>query len=245
MRFDLPRILRWGLLALGMGLAVGMVHAWLAEESPPTATATTLRATSGMSPLEAKLTAQVAALRAQAEEAVHLRAQLASLEQSLDAKSVSAKEQRDRAAELRRQLDALNAQAEQTGRTQSRRRAQTKIFGPIVFAPGRTTLDGDGRALVSKVVRAIKAMDQAEVMVQAFADPEPLSPRNQARYGDNLGLATTRALAVARALFERGVDRNMVQVGATGHIPSRDPKSPTRAPDHTRWVRIKVSPLGQ
>lgn len=232
---------------IGLGVAVSLAAILLARmvffqapgqplPNPDASPRATLTA------MEAQLSDQVKSLRAQADQAAHLRARLSEAEDALEARTAEYREIQDQAGTLRRRLAAVEAERNERARAARQLAARTKTFGPIIFAPGSTSLDARARGLAAKAAKAYRAMAPARVRVDAYADPQPLSAHNQARFGDNLGLALVRAVNTARQLFEMGVPRDRVQVSGYGQPPPKNPDSDIPEPDHTRWVLIKVSP---
>lgn len=241
MRIPVLGVLRWGLMVLGVILVVGLVQHWSSDDQAGRRLAAG-EMKQGLTPLEATLSSQVQALRAQAQQAAHLRSQLAEAERSLQAKTLQTAKLGQELADLRRQLAALASDQEAGRLAAARRRGRSKSFGPIIFGPGRVRPNAAAAAIMAQAARYAASLPRAKVMVSAHADPQPLSPHNRARFGDNLGLAMRRALFVARSLVARGVRREQIQVSALGWPPAKRGDSDTPEPEHSRWVIIKVSP---
>jgi len=120
---------------------------------------------------------------------------------------------------------------------------KTAYLARILFQPGQVELDAQALEAVKKVAAEALARPEARVVVEGHADSTPLSPPNQRKYGDNLGLSLVRALAVARALIQAGVDQTRLVVSGYGSGASLQGGEPA-SPAEQRLVRIGLLPKG-
>lgn len=84
------------------------------------------------------------------------------------------------------------------------------LQGELVFDPGKTTISKKGAAALDKIAAAFKGKDVL-IQIDGHTDATPLKRAASLKaYGDNMGLAADRALAVCRHLEKKGIaERNM------------------------------------
>jgi len=84
------------------------------------------------------------------------------------------------------------------------------LSGELVFDSGKTTISKKGEAALAKIAAAFKGKDVL-IQIDGHTDATPLKRAESIRaYGDNMGLAADRALAVFRSLAKKGIpEKNM------------------------------------
>lgn len=84
------------------------------------------------------------------------------------------------------------------------------LQGELLFESGKTTISKKGEAALDKIAAAFKGKDVI-IQIDGHTDSVPLKrPATVKAYGDNMGLAAERALAVFRYLVKKGIpERNM------------------------------------
>ena len=84
------------------------------------------------------------------------------------------------------------------------------LQGELVFDLGKTTISKKGAAALDKIAAAFKGKDVL-IQIDGHTDATPIKRAASVRaYGDNMGLAADRALAVYRHLEKKGIaERNM------------------------------------
>lgn len=84
------------------------------------------------------------------------------------------------------------------------------LQGELVFDLGKTTITKQGAAALDKIAAAFRGKDVV-IQIDGHTDSTPLKrPETIRAYGDNMGLAAGRALAVYRHLAKKGIpERNM------------------------------------
>ncbi len=84
------------------------------------------------------------------------------------------------------------------------------LEGELLFELGKATISKKGEAALDKVAAAFKGKDVI-IQIDGHTDATPLRRRTSiAAYGDNMGLAADRALAVFRYLRKKGIpEKNM------------------------------------
>jgi flagellar motor protein MotB len=98
------------------------------------------------------------------------------------------------------------------------------VEGEILFGTGREELSDDGKAKLQKIADALKGRSE-RVRVEGHTDNVPIvKPESKAKYPfGNLDLSIQRALRVADALIQAGVEQRRVSCGGKGeHEPRAD-----------------------
>jgi flagellar motor protein MotB len=90
------------------------------------------------------------------------------------------------------------------------------LEGELVFDSGKTTVSKKGGQALDKVAAAFKAKDVL-IQIDGHTDATPLKrPTSIKAYGDNMGLAADRALAVFRYLEKKGIPEKSMQIRSLG-----------------------------
>ena len=117
------------------------------------------------------------------------------------------------------------------------------ISGNVLFANNSSTLQDEGRELLSTLVAPLKVyLSEREqlLMVSGFTDDKPIKTGNL-NFIDNWDLSAQRALTVTRALIEEGMPSSMVFAAAFGAqqpvVPNTDRAS--RAQNR----RVEMAPV--
>ncbi|MFT6102451.1 MAG: flagellar motor protein MotB [Candidatus Endobugula sp.] len=117
------------------------------------------------------------------------------------------------------------------------------ISGNVLFANNSSTLQAEGRELLSTLVAPLKVyLSEREqlLMVSGFTDDKPIKTGNL-NFIDNWDLSAQRALTVTRALIEEGMPSSMVFAAAFGAqqpvVPNTDRAS--RAQNR----RVEMAPV--
>jgi len=155
----------------------------------------------------------------------------------MDAAAVEIARLREEVTRLKAEVDEKEKIIDQAEKTSAPAGPKTADLARILFLPGQVELDAPALAAVKKATAEALARPKAKVVVEGHADSTPLSPTSQRKYGDNLGLSLVRALAVARALAQAGVDPTRLVVSGYGSgapLKAGEPASP----DEQRLVRI-------
>jgi flagellar motor protein MotB len=108
----------------------------------------------------------------------------------------------------------------------------------VVFASGRAELSEAGRGEVGQIAQRIQQRyPQGKVLVYGHTDNDPIR-RTRNLWQDNLELSANRAMAVTRALIERGVSADRIETVAMGEA---DPAvANTSAENKARNRRVEV-----
>jgi flagellar motor protein MotB len=116
------------------------------------------------------------------------------------------------------------------------------LEGELVFETGKTTISKKGEAALDKIAAAFKGKDVI-IQIDGHTDAVPIRRVASVRaYGDNMGLAADRALAVFRHLVRKGIaEKNMFIRSFGGSWPvAGNATEPSRAKN--RRVEILFVP---
>jgi flagellar motor protein MotB len=116
------------------------------------------------------------------------------------------------------------------------------VQGEVLFGSGEADLTEEGRAAVASVAAALKGRREA-VRVEGHTDTTPISrPETKARYPlGNLELSLHRALKVADALIQAGVEGARVSAAGWGEYRPRADNGTVEGKRRNRRVEILLS----
>lgn len=90
------------------------------------------------------------------------------------------------------------------------------LQGELLFEPGKTSISKKGEQALDKIAAAFKGRDVL-IQVDGHTDATPLKrPASVKAYGDNMGLAADRALAVFRYLVKKGIPEKNLFIRSFG-----------------------------
>jgi len=90
------------------------------------------------------------------------------------------------------------------------------LQGELVFDLGKTTISRKGGQALDKIATAFKGKDVL-IQIDGHTDATPLKrPTSIKTYGDNMGLAADRALAVYRYLEKKGIPEKSMLIRSLG-----------------------------
>jgi chemotaxis protein MotB len=97
------------------------------------------------------------------------------------------------------------------------------VGSDILFSSGSATLTSAGKATLDRIAADLKnEYSGRPVRVYGYTDSDPIK-RTKDKWQDNLDLSANRAMAVARYLITKGVDKERVEsvaMGATHFVAS-------------------------
>ena len=151
------------------------------------------------------------------------KAEIDKAKQELDAARLKAKEFED-------QVKALGVGEVRDGRL--------VLQGALLFDLGKATVTSQGARVLDKIAAAFKGKDVL-IQIDGHTDNVPVKKAATVKlYGDNMGLSTSRAIAVFRHLAKRGIaERNMF---VRGFGPSWPVGSNATAPARQKNRRVEI-----
>jgi chemotaxis protein MotB len=115
-------------------------------------------------------------------------------------------------------------------------RLQVRATNEVLFDSGSAELKPEGRNVIAKVARSIKAVPDREVRVEGHTDDVPVrSPK----FTSNWDLSAARAATVAKVLAEGGVSPKLLAVVGYGEFRPLAPND--GAENRARNRRIEIS----
>ena len=172
--------------------------------------------------LQDKLKAQDANLVSKQQDLNALRQENARLQALVDELSTSKKKLEAAKADLEKKSAeysqlATSLQTEiESGRvelSELKGKLTVKMKDKILFASGSATVGKDGLAALAKVAEALRGVQGKVIRVEGHTDNVPTGG---APWASNWELSTARALAVVRALQDKGVDPTRLAAAGYG-----------------------------
>ncbi|MCM2334397.1 MAG: OmpA family protein [Anaeromyxobacteraceae bacterium] len=163
---------------------------------------------------EANLVVKQQELNALREEAVRQQALIDELSKSKKKLEAAKADLEKKSAEYGQLAVSLQTEIEQ-GRvelSELKGKLTVKMKDKILFASGVSTVGKDGLAALAKVAEALRGVQGKVIRVEGHTDNVPVA----AGSGSNWELSAARALAVVRALQERGVDPTKLAAAGYG-----------------------------
>jgi len=103
------------------------------------------------------------------------------------------------------------------------------VGSDVLFASGRATLTANGKKVLDRIVREIKANYPGKpIRVYGYTDTDPIR-KTRKLWKDNLDLSANRAMAVTRYLIGKGIPAKRIETVAMGeHHPISGSKDKSR-----------------
>src|SRR5271157_3432136 len=145
------------------------------------------------------------------------------------------------------QYDAAVAENQQLKAQLAALQAQQKyvVAGDLLFPEGGYQLSPNGQAALNQYVPALKALQNAKIVVYGYTDNLPVGPALQ-RQGipDNLVLSTRRAAAVVTYLVSQGVNQNIISAKGVGDTRPVAPNDTAQGRAQNRRIEITIQGPG-
>lgn len=139
-------------------------------------------------------------------------------------------------ADLVERLSAMSAAIEKGGPI------TLVVKEALLFDLGKAEIKPKGKAALDEVAKAFKARKEL-VMIDGHTDDIPVrKPETVKKFKDNLGLASARALAVARYLRNKGIPEKRIFVRGFGEWRPRHPNNSAENRAKNRRVEITFVP---
>lgn len=115
------------------------------------------------------------------------------------------------------------------------------LANSILFESGRARISKDASEVIAKLAEVIKANGDLNISVEGHTDNEPVAI-HKARYGDNWGLSTARALAIVRELTENGVNAERLIASGKGETEPIADNETAEGREKNRRTEFVVNP---
>ncbi len=166
--------------------------------------------------------------------------QQASLLAELDARNAELARTRMDAQAARQAPPSAQPAPQQPGVLDPRRGERIVLESDLLFPAGRATLTAAGQQKLTELASRIKSQyPNAVVLVYGYTDADPIR-RTRNLWQDNLDLSANRAMAVSRALIERGISRERIETIAMGEAKPSAPNTSTANKARNRRVEVFV-----
>ena len=122
-------------------------------------------------------------------------------------------------------------------------RLTVNVSDQVLFASGSAQVQPKGKAVLRKVVGALKEMDDKRILVEGHTDNVPISGALKERFPSNWDLSAARATQVVRYLEEQGVNPKRLTASGRGeHQPLTSNATPEGRKQNRR-IEIVLLPM--
>ena len=119
-----------------------------------------------------------------------------------------------------------------------------RLSSDILFLSGRSSVKPEAKPMLSKIAGVLKkAGDDVVIYVDGHTDSDPLHYTKK-QYGDNYGLASARAKAVAEALAALGLPKAKLVTRSFGPDRPIADNSTDDGKKQNRRVELNIAPAG-
>jgi chemotaxis protein MotB len=189
---------------------------------------------------EANLVAKQGELNALKEENARQQALVEELSKSKKKLEVAKAELEKKSAEYGQLALSLQTEIEQ-GRvelTELKGKLTVKMKDKILFASGSATVGKEGLAALAKVAEALRGVQGKVIRVEGHTDNVPVGAGT---WGSNWELSAARALAVVRALQDKGVDPTRLAAAGYGEYQPIAPNDTPEGKSQNRRIEIVLA----
>ena len=188
----------------------------------------------------ANLVAKQGELNALREENARQQALVDELSRSKKKLEVAKAELEKKSAEYGQLAKSLQGEIE-AGRvelTELKGKLTVKMKDKILFASGSATIGKEGLAALAKVAEALRGVQGKVIRVEGHTDNVPVGA---GPWASNWELSTARALAVVRALQDRGVDPTKLAAAGYGEYQPIAPNDTPEGRSLNRRIEIVLA----
>ena len=188
----------------------------------------------------ANLVAKQGELNALREENARQQALVDELSRSKKKLEVAKAELEKKSAEYGQLATSLQTEIEQ-GRvelSELKGKLTVKMKDKILFASGSATIGKEGLAALAKVAEALRGVQGKVIRVEGHTDNVPVGA---GPWASNWELSTARALAVVRALQDRGVDPTKLAAAGYGEYQPIAPNDTPEGRSLNRRIEIVLA----
>jgi chemotaxis protein MotB len=116
------------------------------------------------------------------------------------------------------------------------------LVNDIFFDEGSDVIKAEGRAVLDKVVPALKSIKDRFIRIEGYTDDIPIKPSYQWKFPSNWELSSARADAVVRYLQGKGINPELMKASGYGKYNPVTSKSTPEGRARNRRIEIELVP---